>query len=313
LGPLAFTVGDVESPASQLTATVSSDNTDLVANEDLVLSGTDAARGLVLTTLPDANGTANITVTVTDPDHGSSTMSFELTVNPVNDAPVASDSSLQTNEDTPITDGQLSASDIDSPTLTYSLVDGGDAQNGTLVLNSDGSFTYTPNANWNGTDSFTYVANDGQFESQPATVTITVDPVNDPPVVNGQEQTTPEDTAFTGQLTSSDVEGDPVTYHLGTQASAGTAVVSPDGSFTYTPDANANGDDSFTVYGNDGHDNGDAATITMHVTAVNDPPTAHAATITTNEDTSSSGNLSATDIDTPSGDLAYSVADEGDP
>ncbi len=112
--------------------------------------------------------------------------------------PVAVDDSYTTNEDTTLTvpaPGVL-ANDTDinaANTLTAKLVTG--PVNGTLTLNADGSFTYTPNLNYNGPDSFTYLANDGSADSPTAaTVTITVNPVNDPPVAVNDSVTTAEDT-----------------------------------------------------------------------------------------------------------------------
>ena len=86
-----------------------------------------------------------------------------LTVNPVNDAPVAANDAYTTDEDTPLTrpaPGVLANdTDVDGATLTAVLVTG--PAHGTLALNADGSFTYTPAANFNGSDSFTYQASDG--------------------------------------------------------------------------------------------------------------------------------------------------------
>ena len=97
----------------------------------------------------------------------------------MNDAPVAQDGSDSVNEDTPIT-GTVVATDLDNPTLTYAL--GVQALHGTVVVNANGSYTYTPNLDYNGGDSFTFTANDGAGGSDTATVTLTVNPVNDAPV-----------------------------------------------------------------------------------------------------------------------------------
>ena len=108
-----------------------------------------------------------------------------ITVDAVNDAPVAVDDSYATDEDTPLTvaaPGVLgNDTDVDGDPLTRGAGRPVPA-NGTLTLNADGTFTYTPNANFNGSDSFTYKANDGTVDSNVATVTITVDAVNDAPV-----------------------------------------------------------------------------------------------------------------------------------
>ena len=104
--------------------------------------------------------------------------------------------------------------DVDGNPLTAVVVTA--PANGTLTLNADGSFTYTPNANFNGTDSFTYKANDGTADSNTATVTITVDAVNDAPVAVNDSYSTTEDTPLTvaapGVLgNDTDVDGNPLT------------------------------------------------------------------------------------------------------
>src|SRR6185295_11536946 len=98
-----------------------------------------------------------------------------VTVNPVNDAPSANDSAASGDEDTTIT-GTVSGSDLDGDALTFAKAS--DPASGTVTLNGDGSFSYVPNTNFAGSDSFTFVANDGTTDSAPATVTLTV---NDQP------------------------------------------------------------------------------------------------------------------------------------
>src|SRR5207249_1308904 len=120
-----------------------------------------------------------------------------ITVTPVNHAPVAAnDDSYTTPEDTQLTvsaPGVLANdTDADRDTLTAVLVSG--PSHGTLTLNADGSLVYMPALNFNGTDSFTYKASDGQAQSGVATVTITVTPINHAPVAaNDDSYTTPED------------------------------------------------------------------------------------------------------------------------
>src|SRR5207249_1942010 len=112
-----------------------------------------------------------------------------------------------------------------------------------VTLNANGSFTYTPAANYNGADSFTYKANDGTLNSNVATVTITVTSVNDPPVANAQSVTTNQDTAKAISLTASDVDGDPLTYAVVAAPTHGAlSGVAPN--LTYTPSAGYFGPDS---------------------------------------------------------------------
>ena len=118
----------------------------------------------------------------------SNVATVTITVNAVNDAPVAADDAYSVDEDHTLNIGPLPGvlandTDIDSATLTTVLASG--PSNGILTLNADGSFSYTPNTDFNGTDSFSYLANDGSLDSNTATVNINVNSVNDAPVVVG--------------------------------------------------------------------------------------------------------------------------------
>src|SRR5204862_308335 len=121
-----------------------------------------------------------------------------IAVNAVNHAPVGKDDAYTVNEDTVLivaTPGVLgNDTDSDGNPLTALLVAA--PAHGTLTLNANGSFTFTPAANYNGPDSFTYKANDGSLDSTVATVAITVTAVNDPPVATNDSFTTNEDTAL---------------------------------------------------------------------------------------------------------------------
>ena len=146
-------------------------------------------------------------------------------------------------------------------------------------LNADGSFTYTPAANYHGPDSFTYKANDGTVDSNVATVSITVNPVNDAPVADDDSYSTAEDTALTvpapGVLgNDTDVENDTLTAVLVTGPSHGAVTLNADGSFSYTPGLNYNGSDSFTYKANDGAADSNVATVSITVDPVNDAPVA---------------------------------------
>ena len=148
---------------------------------------------------------------MTDGTFVSDPVVVSLTVNSVNDAPVAGNESYSVNEDNVLTvaaTGVLANdSDIDSPTLSAVLVSG--PSHGTVSLNADGSFTYTPSANYNGGDSFTYKASDGQANSNVATVSITVNAVNDAPVAGNDSFSTSEDIPVAGNVldNDTDVEG----------------------------------------------------------------------------------------------------------
>src|SRR5690606_1541153 len=157
--------------------------------------------------------------------------------------------------------------------------------NGTLTLNPDGSFLYTPNENFTGEDTFTYRVNDGNLFSEPAVVTITVTPVPDPPIAVDDNATTNENTPVTIVVTGND--SDPFGAALSvvslTQPSNGTAVVSGP-SIVYTPAAGFIGVDTFT-YTIEGTEGTATATVTVTVLNVNEPPVAVNDAYTTAEDT----------------------------
>src|SRR5213075_997700 len=167
-------------------------------------------------------------------------------------------------------------SDVDGDPLSTILVTG--PSHGTLTLNGDGSFSYVPALNFNGIDTFTYKATDGNAQSGIATATITVTPVNDAPVAaNDDNYTTPEDTQLTvvapGVLANdSDVDGDALSAVLVAGPSHGTLTLNSDGSLVYMPALNFNGVDSFTYQATDGQALSDVATVTITVTPINDAP-----------------------------------------
>ncbi|PYQ87457.1 MAG: adhesin, partial [Acidobacteria bacterium] len=224
----------------------------------------------------------------------------------VNDAPVAANDAYSTNEDTALNVAAAGVlandSDVDGDALTAILVSS--PAHGSVTLNANGSFTYTPAANYNGGDSFTYKANDGALNSNVATVSITVTAVNDAPVANAQSVTTAEDTAKAITLTASDVDGDALTYSIVSGPAHG-ALSGAAPNVTYTPAANYNGPDSFTFKANDGTVDSAAAAVSLTVTPVNDAPVATAQSATTAEDTAKAITLTASDVD---GDaLTYSI------
>src|SRR5439155_1737158 len=139
--------------------------------------------------------------------------------------------------------------DADGDTLTAVLVSG--PSHGSLTLNADGSLVYMPALNFNGTDSFTYKASDGQTQSGVAPVTITITPLNAPPLPDAlPTYTTPEDTQLTvsapGVLANdTDADGDTLTAVLVSGPNHGTLTLNADGSLVYMPALNFNGTDSF--------------------------------------------------------------------
>ena len=199
----------------------------------------------------------------------SNAATISLSITAANDPPAAQDGSAGGTEDTPL-GGTLVATDVDNATLTYAL--GTQAAHGTVVVNADGSFSYTPAQDFSGTDSFTFLANDGAADFNTAIVNLTIAAVNDAPVAQDGNASGTEDTPVTGTVIATDVDSEGLTYRLSTQAAHGTAVVNPDGCFTYTPARDFNGTDSFTFLANDGAADSNIATINLTITPVNDAP-----------------------------------------
>ncbi|MGQ0502555.1 MAG: retention module-containing protein [Panacagrimonas sp.] len=192
-----------------------------------------------------------------------------------NDPPDAVDDAIRTNEDTPITIDVLgNDSDPDNDPLTITGVTQG--QHGTVTIDPvTGNPVYTPNANFNGTDTFTYTISDGQGGTDTATVTVTVDPVNDPPDAVDDAIRTNEDTPITIDVlgNDSDPDNDPLTITGVTQGQHGTVTIDPaTGNPVYTPNADFNGTDTFTYAISDGQGGTDTATVTVTVDPVNDNP-----------------------------------------
>jgi VCBS repeat-containing protein len=202
---------------------------------------------------------------------------------PRNRRPVANPDTLAATEDVAATytAAQLLGNDRDPDgdrLRIASLITG---TGGAVQQNQDGSITFTPNANFNGAASFSYTIGDGQGGvSDPALVTVNVAAANDPPIASSDSYTTNEDTSLVvaapGVLTNdSDVDGDSLTAVLVTGPQRGTLTLNADGSFSYAPNANYNGSDSFTYTASDGTASSLPTTVNLSITAVNDAPQAN--------------------------------------
>ena len=257
------------------------------------------------------NGSDSFDYTIVDDDGAEATATLNLTVTDVNDGPVANDDTDSGAEDTQQTGNVLTNdSDVDG---TISVKDPGTyaTSNGSITINSDGTYTYTPNANYNGSDSFDYTIVDDDGAEATATLNLTVTDVNDGPVANDDTDSGAEDTQQTGNVLTndSDVDGtisvkDPGTY----ATSNGSITINGDGTYTYTPNANYNGSDSFdyTIVDDDGAEA--TATLNLTVTDVNDGPVANDDTDSGAEDTQQTGNVLTNDSDV---DGTISVKDPG--
>jgi DNA/RNA endonuclease G (NUC1) len=291
-----------------------------------------------VTSTPDTHGTATLNagqVTYTPAANFNGTASFDyqvcdngttggaaniqcatgtvnITVNAVNDDPVATDDAATTDEDVAVTiDVTGNDHDLDGDSLSPATA--GSGSHGTTAI-VDNKIVYTPAADFNGSDSFTYTVSDSHGGTATANVTVTINPVNDKPTADAQSVSTNEDNAAALTLTGSDVETSAASLSFEVVASPTHGTLSGTGSnLTYTPAANYNGGDSFTFKVTDTGDGSSSAlssseaTVSINVTAVNDAPTANSQSAVTDEDTPKSLTLSGSDTETPAGNLTYTV------
>ena len=199
------------------------------------------------------------------------TASADVTVTIVNRPPTADPQTITTDEDIPASI-TFSGSDPDGDALTFAVAY--PPQHGTLSGTAP-NLTYSPDGNYNGTDSFGFVANDGTVNSDPATVNITVTAVNDAPLAAAQSMSLNEDESRQVVLSASDVENDTLTFEI-VEAPAHGALSGTAPDLIYTPDPNYHGADSFSFRADDGLLSGNTATVGLTILAVNDPPIADA-------------------------------------
>ena len=323
-----ITINAVNDPpiANDDTASTDEDtavNIDVLGNDSDV-DGTLDSGSVAIVTLP-TNGTAvvesdgSITYTPAADFNGPDSLQYQvnddqgepsnqatvsITVNPINDPPVASDDAASTDEDTAVNIDVLgNDADVDDSIDPASVVVVTPPGNGSAVVESDGSITYTPASDFNGDDSFTYTVDDAAGDtSNIATVSVTVDPINDPPVASDDAASTDEDTPVNIDVLGNDADVDngidSTTVTVDTPPSNGTAVVESDGSITYTPAADFNGNDSFTYTVKDtAGAPSNVATVSITVDPINDPPVAADDVASTDEDTPVNIDVLANDAD----------------
>ena len=238
----------------------------------------------------DYNGNDSFEVTITDDLGNTTTQTIDVTNNPVVD--IANDSQT-TDEDTAVTSNVLTNDSFEGTPSITAITQG---SNGTVTNNGDGTLTYTPNANFHGTDSYTYTVTSGGV-TETATVNVTVNPVNDPTVIGGDTSGSEDEDggAITGTLTASDPDGltDGTYFTVTGAATNGSASINPaTGAWSYTPNADYNGADSFTVTITD--DAGNTTTQAINLT-VNPIVDIADDSQTTDEDTAVTSNVLTND------------------
>jgi Tol biopolymer transport system component len=293
---------DQDGDSLTLSAVTQGANGSVVINPDNTVTYSPA---------PNFNGADSFTYTVVDTWGDTDTGTVMVTINPVNDPPVAGDVSAATDEDLSV-QINLSATDVDNSNLTYVIVSG--PANGALGAISGATVIYTPNANFNGSDSITFKASDGTADSNIATVTITVAPVNDPPEAANDSASTNEDTAviINSLANDEDMEGNTLSVTAASQGANGAVTINPDGTITYTPALNFFGSDTFTYTVSDGAGGSDTATVNVNVASVQDTPSANDDMSTVAEDSSPSAiNVLANDSDVDGDTLTVASVTQG--
>ncbi|WP_375294873.1 tandem-95 repeat protein [Vibrio parahaemolyticus] len=262
-----------------------------------------------ITPTADWNGSETLTFTATDPSNESISQTVNFTVAPVVDIKADSTNVV---EDTPTIINVLGNDTFEGADKVVSLDAENSPKNGTVIVNSDGTVTYTPDDNYVGEDAFTYIVTSGGV-SESTTVEVNVTSVNDAPVAKNDISTTQEDTAVTIDVLSNDtdVDGDKLSIQSATVPEAQGKVEIVDGKLVFTPAENFNGDAEITYTVTDGQLT-DEAKVTVTVNPVNDAPTIKVDAVESiTEDAVSTDTVVATlevaDTDTPEDQLTVSL------
>ena len=259
---ITLTATDADTPQAQLTFRIAAQP------KNGKLSG--SALKLVYTPNEGFTGTDSFTFIANDGSSDSNIGTITLQVLAANVAPVANSQNLRTPQNTPLTFA-LTASDANNDALTFRIVS--QPKNGKLSGNA-ARLTYTPNDGFSGSDTFTFVANDGKADSNVATITVQVladTPVNQAPVAQSQTLRTKINTPLALALKATDANNDALTFRIVSQPKNGKLSGSA-ANLTYTPNDDFVGSDSFTFVANDGKADSNVATITVQVLAGGNPP-----------------------------------------
>ena len=225
----------------------------------------DENNELVYTPNANYNGVDSFTYTLSDGNGGTVTKTVDLTINSINDAPTATLTSATLDEDDSVVlDVLANASDVDEDTLSISNYTQG--TNGTITTNEYDQLVYMPDANYNGTDSFTYTLSDGNGGTVTKTVDLTINSINDAPTSELTSATLDEDSSVILDVLASanDVDEDTLSISDYSQGTNGAVTINENDEIVYTPNTHYSGSDSFTYTISDG--NGGTVTKTLNLT-----------------------------------------------
>jgi len=267
--------GDDDTQSLKFWVTGNTDPDLFAAGPSVSVDGT-----LSFTPADDAFGEATITVELRDDggtDYGgsdtSTPLTFVITVTNINDAPVVEPITLEVDEDG-FGSGTVEVTDVDGDS-DFEFVITSPPSNGTATIDLDtGYFEYTPNDNYHGSDQFTVKVTDTSLAEGSASITITIESIEDVPVADSQNVTIQEDDISVPiTLGGSDGDGDALNYLVVLGPSNGSLSGTPP-NLTYTPNLNFNGIDTLTFKVNDTNADSNVATVTVTVNPVNDAPVA---------------------------------------
>lgn len=245
-----------------------------------------------------ALGQDTVTLVVED-DRGGRTEAA-VTLRVVEDRPIADPQTVRVREDEMVTLHLVGLDPRGTP-VDFAITDR--PTNGRLEAQEpldQGRFIYRPSMNYHGADEFTFEARDPerrQRRSDPAKVSIVVEPVNDAPTTSNQSFSTPEDTPLEAEVRAFDVDEDPLSFELVRDVRDGALTLGADGTFRYVPAPDWNGRDAFQFRVSDGSLRSEVATATITVRAVNDAPVVRAVSVSTSEGTPVVIQVEALDVD----------------
>lgn len=213
---------------------------------------------------------------ISDGRGGTARAYAAIYIQSVNDLPVASNDTAETDEDNPVSLNVLANdTDVEGPLQLSRIVSM--PQHGTLSYSSTGEVTYMPGSNFYGQDNFVYEARDSNWATVTASVSIAVSPVADAMVLNSDTASVGEDSSVSGNVMTNDKidSAFPATASVLSASANGSVTMSLDGSYVYTPAANFHGSDAFTYQLTDSLGNTANATVSITISSVNDAPTAN--------------------------------------